>query len=204
MRPNGKRIRRKSGISLPKCVDCVTFPEAWGETMAEDRKWPDDAVYALRTTQQHHVQLSMMADHKANMLIGATFIVFTLAIGQSQTANLSLPLLILAIAAFASAGLAAIAVMPSFAPRKGGPTNMLFFGGFSTLSEDEFVERLLSEEFQSQETVYRAMLRDIYQMGTVLGHKKYRFLGWAYRVFLAGLTLTFIAYVYEQFAGSIL
>tara|TARA_R110000850_G_scaffold31773_11_gene87183 strand:+ start:250 stop:768 length:519 start_codon:yes stop_codon:yes gene_type:complete len=172
--------------------------------MTEDRKWPDDAVYALRTTQQHHVQLSMMADHKANMLIGATFIVFTLAIGQSQTGNLSLPLLILAIAAFASAGLAAIAVMPSFAPRKGGPTNMLFFGGFSTLSEDEFVERLLSEEFQSQETVYRAMLRDIYQMGTVLGHKKYRFLGWAYRVFLAGLTLTFIAYVYEQFAGSIL
>lgn len=172
--------------------------------MAQDRKWPDDAVYALRTTQQHHVQLSLMADHKANMLIGATFIVFTLAIGQSQTGNMSLPLLILAIAAFASAGLAAIAVMPSFAPRKGGPTNLLFFGGFSTLSEEEFVDHLLNEEFQTQESVYRAMLRDIYQMGTLLGRKKYRFLGWAYRVFLIGLTLTFITYVYEQFAGPIL
>ena len=117
--------------------------------MAEDRKWSDDAVYALRTTQQQHVQLSMMADHKANMLIGATFIVFTLAIGQSQSGNMSLPLLILAIAAFASAGLAAIAVMPSFSPRRGGPTNMLFFGGFSSLSEEEFVDRLLNEEFRS-------------------------------------------------------
>jgi len=172
--------------------------------MAEDRKWPDDAVYALRTTQQHHVQLSMMADHKANMLIGATFIVFTLAIGQSRTGDLSVPLMILAIAAFASAGLAAVAVMPSFTPRKGGSANMLFFGGFGTLSEEEFIERLLNEEFRNQEMVYRAMLRDIYQMGTLLGRKKYRFLGWAYRVFLAGLTLTFIAYVYEQFAGSIL
>jgi len=172
--------------------------------MAEDRKWPDDAVYALRTTQQHHVQLSMMADHKANMLIGATFIVFTLAIGQSQAGNLSVPLLILAIAAFASAGLAAIAVMPSFTTPRGGATNMLFFGGFANLSEEEFVERLLNQEFQSQEAVYRAMLRDIYQMGALLGRKKYRYLGWAYRVFLAGLTLTFITYVYEQFAGSIL
>ena len=172
--------------------------------MVEERKWPDDAVYALRTTQQHHVQLSMMADHKANMLIGATFIVFTLAIGQSKTGDLSIPLLILAIAAFASAGLAAIAVMPAFTPRKDGPANMLFFGGFSSLSEEEFVERLLSEEFQTQESVYRAMLRDIYQMGTILGRKKYRFLGWAYRVFLIGLTLTFITYVYEQLAGPIL
>ncbi|WP_417620402.1 Pycsar system effector family protein [Parasphingorhabdus sp.] len=172
--------------------------------MSEERKWPDDAVYALRTTQQHHVQLSMMADHKANMLIGATFIVFTLAIGQSRTGEMSVPLMILAIAAFASAGLAAIAVMPSFAPRKGGPPNFLFFGGFCHMSEDEFADRLLSEEFETQETVYRAMLRDIYQMGIVLGHKKYRFLGWAYWVFLVGLTLTFFTYVYEQFAGSII
>lgn len=172
--------------------------------MAEERKWPDDAVYALRTTQQHHVQLSMMADHKANMLIGATFIVFTLAIGQSQAGAISIPLMILAIAAFASAGLAAIAVMPAFTPPRGGPANMLFFGGFSDLSEEEFVERLLSVEFESQESVYRAMLRDIYQMGIILGRKKYRFLGWAYRVFLLGLTLTFVTYVYEQVAGPIL
>lgn len=203
MRTIGKRIRRKSGISLPKCVVCVTFSKAWGKHMAEERKWPDDAVYALRTTQQHHVQLSMMADHKANMLIGATFIVFTLAIGQSRTGDLSIPLMILAVAAFASAGLAAIAVMPSFTPRKGGPTNLLFFGGFSDLSEEEFIDHLLNKEFESQESVYRAMLRDIYQMGIILGRKKYRFLGWAYRVFLFGLTLTFLSYVYEQFAGPI-
>lgn len=203
MRLIGKRIRRKSGISLPKSVDCVTFAKTRGKQMAEERKWPDEVIQALRTTQQHHVQLSLMADHKANMLIGATFIVFTLAIGQSKSGDMSIPLMILAIAAFASAGLAAIAVMPSFTPRKGGPTNLLFFGGFSALSEEEFIERLLREKFETQESVYRAMLRDIYQMGAILGRKKYRFLGWAYRVFLIGLTLTFLAYTYEQFLGPI-
>ena len=171
--------------------------------MVEERKWPDDAVYALRTTQQHHVQLSLMADHKANMLIGATFIVFTLAIGQSQSDDLSVPLLILAISAFASAGLAALAVMPATTPRRNLSPNMLFFGGFDALTEEEYIERLLGDEFKSQESVYRAMLRDIYQMGIVLGQKKYKYLGWAYRVFLLGLTLSFLTYSYEQFRGPI-
>jgi len=68
-------------------------PEA---PVAEKRKLPKEAVTLLRTTQQHHVQLSMMADQKANMLIGATFVVFTLAIGQGAAADFSLPLMILA------------------------------------------------------------------------------------------------------------
>ncbi len=172
--------------------------------MSDIRKWPDDAVYALRTTQQHHVQLSLMADHKANMLIGATFIVFTLAIGQSRAGALSLPLMILAVSAFTAACLAAFAVMPSTKPRGDNPPNMLFFGSFGDMSEEEYVDRLLDQEFESQETTYRAMLRDIYQMGVVLARKKYRYLGWAYRVFLTGLTVTFVVYITEQFAGPLI
>ncbi|QJB70755.1 hypothetical protein HF685_08395 [Parasphingorhabdus halotolerans] len=172
--------------------------------MAEDRIWPDDAIYALRTTQQHHVQLSMMADNKANMLIGATFVVFTLAIGQSRAGNLSLPLLILAISAFAAALLAALAVMPATARRGDTPRNMLFFGSFGNMTEEDYIDHLLENEFVSQETVYRTMLRDIYQMGAILQRKKYRFLGWAYRVFLTGLTLTLATFCIEQVAGPIL
>jgi hypothetical protein len=93
--------------------------------------------------------------------------------------------------------------MPSVTPQKDSSPNMLFFGGFSDISEDEFIDHLLEKELRSQESTYRAMLRDIYQMGQILEHKKYRFLGWAYRVFLIGLTLTFIAYVYELFAGPV-
>lgn len=172
--------------------------------MTEERKWPDEVIQLLRTTQQHHVQLSLMADHKANMLIGATFVVFTLAIGQSHASSFSLPLLILAISAFCAAGLAAIAVMPATKIRAGANPNMLFFGAFSKISEDEFKDRLLTENFVDQETVYRTMLRDIYQMGLVLERKKYRYLGFAYRVFLLGLSMTFVTYLAEQFTGPLL
>ena len=138
------------------------------------------------------------------MLIGATFVVFTLAIGQSHASSFSLPLMILAISAFCSAALAALAVMPATKTDPGNDPNMLFFGAFSQIPEDEFKELLLKESLGTQEEVYRTMMRDIYQMGSVLERKKYRYLGFAYRIFLIGLSVTFVAYVYEVFAGSIL
>lgn len=174
------------------------------EDKATADEWPAEVIQLLRTTQQHHVQLSLMADHKANMLIGATFVVFTLAIGQSHASNFSLPLLILAISAFCAAGLAALAVMPATKIRPGDNPNMLFFGAFSKVSEEEFKAKLLAEILGSQEQVYRTMMRDIYQMGVVLDKKKYRYLGFAYRVFLIGLSLAFMTYLLELFTGPLM
>ena len=172
--------------------------------MSEQKKWPKEAIQLLRTTQQHHVRLSMMADHKANMLIGATFVVFTLAIGQSHSSSFSLPLMILAISAFCSAALAALAVMPATKTPTGEDPNLLFFGAFSQIPEEEFKTALLKESLGTQEEVYRTMMRDIYQMGSLLERKKYRYLGLAYRIFLAGLSVTLVTYVWEVFAGPIL
>jgi hypothetical protein len=42
------------------------------------------------------------------------------------------------------------------------------------------------------------MLRDIYQNGQVLQRKKYRLLGYAYRIFLVGLTVTLITFLIES------
>jgi len=172
--------------------------------VAKKKKWPKEAVTVLRTTQQHHVQLSMMADQKANMLIGATFVVFTLAIGQGATQAFSLPMMILAGTAFAAAGFGALAVLPQTGTPALGNRNWLFFGNFSEIDADSFHEKLVNSHLASQEDVYRAMSLDIYQMGLVLAKKKYRYLGLAYRVFLIGLTLTFAVYVLEQITGPLL
>jgi hypothetical protein len=36
-----------------------------------------DVIYVLRTAQQHHAMLGMIADQKANILLGAFFIYIT-------------------------------------------------------------------------------------------------------------------------------
>lgn len=157
------------------------------------------AVHLVRTATQTNLALSQMADQKASILMGATFVVFTIAIGQASRGQFTLSLLVLAASAFVSAMFAVAAILPSISPSPGaqGTPNLLFFGVFTQLGEDEFADRVVAE-LGDDERIYRTMLRDIYQNGMVLQHKKYRFLGLAYRVFLGGLALTFFIFLFEN------
>lgn len=157
-----------------------------------------NAIHLLRTTQQVNVSLSQMADQKASILMGATFVVFTIGIGQASRQGLSAALLVLIAFSFLSAMLAVFAIMPSVRPTRNGSNNILFFGFFSQLSEQDYADQVIANLHQDED-IYRTMLRDVYQNGLVLQNKKYKFLGYAYRVFLAGLVLTMIALGLEEF-----
>ena len=169
-----------------------------GESEKEAPVYPANAVHLVRTTQLAQIQLSAMADHKASILMGATFVIFTISLSQARGAALPLPLLILGGSAFFSAVFAVAAVLPAFRYRKEAPQNLLFFGSFTKLGEEEYLD-LLTERLKSDDSIYRTMARDIYQNGQVLAGKKYRFLGYAYRIFLLGLTASFIAFVIQFF-----
>ena len=166
------------------------------EEQPKPRSFPPNAVHLVRTTQQINVQLSQMADQKASILMGATFVVFTIAVGQASREGLSIALFVLISFAFLSAMLSVFAIMPAVKPKPNTSTNILFFGYFTHMSEEEYTEELLNR-LGSDETVYRTMLRDVYQNGQVLQNKKYKFLGYAYRAFLSGLVLTIICLVLE-------
>lgn len=162
-----------------------------------------NGIHLVRTVEQIHVQLSAMADHKASILMGATFVIFTITIGQARGPSLPLPLLILGAAAFFSAVLAVLAILPATHTQRRGPLNLLFFGSFTQLDEEEYIERLTAQ-LSTDDGIYRTMARDIYQNGMVLERKKYRLLGHAYRVFLLGLTASFVAFLvlYAMHAGA--
>jgi hypothetical protein len=141
-------------------------------------------------------QLSQMADQKASMLLGVTFVIFTLSVGQMRMGAPQPPLLILAAGAFGAAVLAILAVLPAVKapPRPDGPANILFFGSFSQLREEEYVGRLI-EIVSDHKTIYEAFAHDIYQNGKVLAQKKYKLIGYAYRVLLAGLVGSLTAFL---------
>lgn len=152
-----------------------------------------NAVHLVRTAQQAHLQLSAMADQKASILMGATFVVFTIAIGRAHKGEAPLPLLILGGAAFFAAIFAVLAILPAIRSRRDGGGNPLFFGSFTQLDEQEWTDRLMAR-LASDDALYRTMLHDLYQNGLVLERKKYRFLGYAYRIFLAGLVASAAAF----------
>jgi hypothetical protein len=148
----------------------------------------------IRTAQQHHVQLSAMADTKASILITVSSIVLTIALSRSGDPQLRSALLTLAFSCLLSLVLAVIAVLPSFSKQK-GRRNLLFFGHFAEMSEDEFmfaVEQIL----MSDQSVYEAAIRDLYSLGVYLYKKKYRFLRYAYVALLTGFILATIVEIY--------
>ena len=64
------------------------------------------------------------------------------------------------------------------------------------MDEQDYVDQVLKDT-KTPEQVYRMMLHDLHQNGRVLHDRKYRYLAYAFRIFLAGLVLSFCAYIAE-------
>ena len=172
--------------------ETTTEPEAPGPSV--------NAIHFVRTLQQITLGYSQMADQKASILMGATFIVFTIAVRQARQGGLPISLSVLALFAFASAVCAIFAVLPSTGGspgRRPAEPNMLFFGHFARQDEAEWIESMMPL-LRADSDMYRVMLLDIHQNCRVLQRKKYRFLGLAYRIFVVGLNLTVVTFVLEM------
>ena len=146
----------------------------------------------LRTTQQHHVALSTMADTKANIIITVSSIVLTLSLGRMGEPALRTSVITLTGFTLAALLLAILAVLPKYRPlrlKPGQPLpphfNLLFFGHFAELSQERYL-RELSERLKVDGSVYRTMASDIYSLGSYLSHHKYRYLRLSYICFLTG------------------
>ena len=161
----------------------------------EDYEFPKEVHNMLVAAQTAHVQLSSMADSKASILMGASFVVFSLTLGEMQANAVSLPMLLLGTFSFAATVLSVLAVLPEIGGKaKRGAPNILFFGVFSRMDEQDFIDTLVGE-MRSEERAYRMMARDLYQNGEVLRRHKYRYLAYAYRTFLVGIVATALAFV---------
>lgn len=154
----------------------------------------------LRQTRMHHVQLSLMADMKANMLLTLSAVVITLCAPHVFKPDFNWPFLVLIVFCLATVGLAAYAVMPKLPlSRKHQPPpdvqnphfNLLFFGDFTGLDYPKF-EAAMEEMMNDASRAYEAQARAIYLLGTFLAVKKHRFLRLAYLAFIAGLFVSFV------------
>lgn len=187
-------------MSVADAIPPVEPPKATPSPLSPSG-YSNHAIHLVRTVQAMNLTLSQMANSKASILMGATFVVFTITMGQAKNGHLPASLLVLAAFAFGSAMCAVFAVLPSIGRPSAGSAsapspNRLFFGTFTAMDEEEWTQSVLAD-LRSDEGTFRLMLHDMYQNGQVLQNKKYRYLGYAYRLFMAGLTLTVIVFMAE-------
>ena len=141
-----------------------------------------DVIYVLRTTQQHHVMLGMIADQKANIILGAFLIFITLSQSLFDASQVyAMPVLTLSAFFSLAAIFALLVIAPRFRnpkPANGKPHNLLFFGSFAALSQADFIDAM-KDNLQTNEQARELIMKDIYQIGKVLD-KKYRNLRLSY------------------------
>ncbi|HMQ46659.1 MAG TPA: DUF5706 domain-containing protein [Saprospiraceae bacterium] len=158
----------------------------------------------FRTTYRTHVNLSSIADNKANIMLSITAIVISIVVANlvpkfSDNPKLIAPTFVLLAACLASLVFAILSTRPKVTEGRftredieHKRSNLLFFGNFYNMSMDDFHWGMM-EMIKDSDFLYSSMTRDLYFLGIVLA-KKYRYLRFSYNIFMYGLILAVICF----------
>ncbi|MCB0587655.1 MAG: hypothetical protein KDD06_20350, partial [Phaeodactylibacter sp.] len=135
----------------------------------------------FRTNYRNHINLSAIADNKANIMISVNAILVSVLITflsyrniGENTPQILLPVVLFLVTGMASLIFAVLSARPkvTMLNQEGTPPeevrrNVVFFGNFVNLQLDQF-EEAMEEVFNDNELLYGNMIRDLYHLGKVL------------------------------------
>ena len=159
----------------------------------------------FRSAYRVQMDLTGLADNKANMMISINGIIISIIIASvapKLDANpwLLIPSTVFLLGTLISIVYAILAARPRVSSQpitlddlRHSEGNILFFGNFANMSEDEFLEGMV-ELVQDKTVVYESMIRNIYGLGSVL-KKKFALLQVAYTIFMAALIIGVTSFI---------
>ena len=167
----------------------------------------------FRITSRNHLQLSSMADSKANIMISINTIVISVVLSTSvgkiaEYPNLLLPTVVLVLVCLATIVLAVLATRPTISSGTfkredimNKKTNLLFFGNFHGMDIDDY-QWGVNEMMKDADYLYSSLTRDIFFLGKVLG-RKYKILRTAYTTFMVGFVVSILLYIITAFLDQV-
>ncbi len=159
----------------------------------------------FRTSYQVQMDLTGLADNKANMMISINGIIISIiiaALAPKLDTNpwLLVPTAIFLLGTLVSMVYAVLAARPRVSSKpislpdlEHSEGNILFFGDFASLSEEHFLDGM-SELMGDRELLYETMIRNIYGLGAVL-KTKFVLLQVAYTAFMLALVLGVLSFI---------
>lgn len=165
----------------------------------------------FRANYRNHINLSAIADNKANIMISVNSILISVLITFLSYRNIAatnpmvlLPVVIFLVTGLASLIFAVLSARPKVTSLNAGKKdkaeiekNIVFFGNFVTLKLEEF-EETMDKVFRDGELLLGNMTRDLYFLGKVLD-KKYRYLTISYNIFMVGFVATVLSFLIVLF-----
>ena len=166
----------------------------------------------LRLTSDNHLELSGMADGKANILISVNAIIISVILTVllrrlEIDTHLTIPTIIFLAFSLITIVIAILATRPQITQGVfsredilNKKTNLLFFGNFHKASLEEY-EWGMSQMMKDQDYLYGSLIKDIHHLGVVLG-RKYKLIRIAYSVFMIGIIISVIAFTLAVLLNS--
>lgn len=165
------------------------------------KKLTKDIVNIIRTTQRNNIELTHIADNKANVLLSLNALMITFLVPM-VLANASLiiekqlyiPLIILSVTCFSTIYIATIVLKPSrfenFRENSDQKQDFspFFFGNFYNMEAEEF-HAYLNEQLSGEDMVKNHLAQDLFYVGKRLGFKM-TWIRRAFNIFLIGLFLS--------------
>ncbi|MEI9921076.1 MAG: Pycsar system effector family protein [Bacteroidota bacterium] len=167
----------------------------------------------FRLTSRNHIDLSSMADNKANIMISINAIILSVVVSVlirrlEEFPYLVMPTIILTFVCLTTIVLSILVTRPQVALGKFSRSdiekrkvNLLFFGNFHRMNLNDY-EWAVKEMMKDGDYLYSNLIHDIYYLGVVLG-KKYRLLRVSYTFFMFGFVISIVSFlVAEMFFRS--
>ncbi len=161
-------------------------------------------INIIRTTQRNNIDLTAIADNKANVLLSLNAIIIA-ALIPIVIANLDIifakmfiiPLMVMAVTSFITIYLAAAVLKPSnFDQMRSNEdpieeSSPFFFGNFYEMEAEEYFE-FIKSSLSDPKDLKTHLAQDLYYIGKRLGEKM-SFVRRAYNIFTVGILLTLIS-----------
>lgn len=163
----------------------------------------------FRNTIRTHIELSAIADNKANIMLSVNAILLSILVSNlmpvlDAKTHLIFPTVLLVVVCIVSLVFAILAVRPSVTSGKftrediqTKTANLMFFGNFHNMNFDDF-EWGMWEMMSDRDFLYNSMIRDFYSLGKVLA-KKYSYLRICYNIFMVGISVAAITFMISLF-----
>ncbi len=159
----------------------------------------------FKTALRNHIDLSAIADNKANIMLSVNALIITFALpllGAEIAENklLLIPTMMLLTVCVISMVFATLATRPI--PMKGyssmesildKKSNLFFFGNYFNMSFDEY-EKGMNATVADDDILDTTIMRDLFFLGKTLG-AKYGYLRKCYTIFMYGIIVTVIGFV---------
>lgn len=162
----------------------------------------------FRTTSKNHMELSAIADNKANIMISINSIILSVLVSVlirklEEFPHMTIPAIMLTVVCLTTIVFAVLATRPNVTHGRfereditNKKTNLLFFGNFHKMSLQDYQWGMM-EMLKDADYLYGSMIKDIYFLGAVLG-KKYRLLRMSYTIFMFGFVVSILGFVVAE------